>query len=42
MMSIPLYDAALMGAALTLLLVVLAFNIISAVILRGAVRRAAA
>jgi len=42
MMSIPLYDAALMGAALTLLLVVLAFNIVSAVVLRGAVRRAAA
>ncbi len=42
MMSIPLYDAALMGAALTLLLVVLAFNIISALVLRGAVRRAAA
>ena len=42
MMSIPLYDAALMGAALTLLLVVLAFNIVSALVLRGAVRRAAA
>lgn len=42
MMSIPLYDSALMGAALTLLLVVLAFNIIAALVLRLAVRRAAA
>jgi phosphate transport system permease protein len=42
MMSIPLYDAALMGAALTLLLVVLAFNVVSMLVLRGAVRRAAA
>ena len=41
MMSIPLYDSALMGAALTLLLVVLAFNIIAALVLRLAVRRAA-
>jgi phosphate transport system permease protein len=39
MLSIPLYDAALMGAALILLLVVLAFNILSALILRR-VRRA--
>jgi phosphate transport system permease protein len=42
MMSIPLYDSALMGAALTLLLVVLVFNIIAALVLRLAVRRAAA
>ncbi len=42
MMSIPLYDAALMGAALALLLVVLAFNIASALILRRVVRRAGA
>jgi phosphate transport system permease protein len=42
MMSIPQYDAALMGAALVLLLVVLVFNIISALILQSAVRRAAA
>jgi len=42
MMSIPLYDSALMGAALVLLVVVLLFNIVSALILRSAVRRAAA
>ena len=42
MMSIPLYDAALMGAALILLVVVLIFNIISVLALRSAVRRAAA
>ena len=42
MMSIPLYDAALMGAALVLLLVVLVFNIVSTLILRGVVRKAAA
>lgn len=42
MMSIPLYDAALMGAALVLLVVVLLFNIVSVLVLRGAVRRAAA
>jgi len=39
MMSIPLYDAALMGAALVLLLVVVAFNILSALILRQVTRR---
>jgi phosphate transport system permease protein len=33
MMSIPLYDSALLGAALILLLVVLAFNIVSRLIL---------
>jgi phosphate transport system permease protein len=39
MMSVPLYDAALMGAGLFLLLVVLAFNLVARVILRRAVRR---
>lgn len=34
MMSIPLYDAALLGAALVLLMIVLFFNIISTVVLR--------
>ena len=34
MMSIPLYDAALLGAALILLLIVLVFNIISRLVLR--------
>jgi len=34
MLSIPLYDAALLGAALVLLLVVLVFNILSRLILR--------
>lgn len=42
MMSIPLYDAALLGGALILLLVVLAFNILSTLILRRIVRRAKA
>jgi phosphate transport system permease protein len=41
MMSIPLYDAALMGAALILLLVVLAFNLVAVLALRQAARRAA-
>jgi phosphate transport system permease protein len=43
MMSIPLYDSALMGAALILLVIVLTFNIASTLILRrimGRVRRA--
>jgi phosphate transport system permease protein len=40
MMSIPMYDAALMGAALILLLVILAFNLIAVLALRRAVRRA--
>lgn len=40
MMSIPLYDAALMGAALILLLVVLGFNLAAVLVLRGAARRA--
>ncbi len=39
MMSIPMYDAALMGAALILLLVILAFNLVAALALRQAVRR---
>jgi len=43
MMSIPMYDAALMGAALILLVIVLVFNIASTLVLRrimGQVRRA--
>lgn len=40
MLSIPLYDAALLGAALILLVVVLVFNIISTLILRRIVGRA--
>jgi phosphate transport system permease protein len=43
MMSIPLYDAALMGAALILLVIVLVFNVASTLILRrimGRVRMA--
>lgn len=40
MMSIPMYDAALMGAALILLLVILAFNLVAVLALRQAVRRA--
>lgn len=39
MMSIPLYDAALMGAALILLLIVLVFNIVSALILQRVLGR---
>ena len=42
MMSIPMYDAALMGAALILLIIVLVFNIVSTLVLRrimGQVRR---
>jgi len=41
MMSIPLYDSALLAAALVLLLIVLAFTIVARVILLHAVRRAA-
>lgn len=41
-LSIPLYDAALMGAALVLLMVVVAFNIASALALRSVSRRLAA
>ena len=40
MMSIPMYDAALMGAALILLVVILAFNLVAVLALRQAVRRA--
>jgi phosphate transport system permease protein len=40
MMSIPLYDAALMGAALILLLVVLGFNLVAVLALQQAARRA--
>ncbi len=39
MMSIPLYDAALLGAALVLLLVILAFNIVSTLVLQRVLRR---
>jgi phosphate transport system permease protein len=40
MMSVPLYDAALMGAALLLLVIVLAFNLGAALVLVRANRRA--
>jgi phosphate transport system permease protein len=39
MLSIPLYDAALLGAALILLLIVLVFNIIATLVLRRVVGR---
>lgn len=39
MMSIPMYDAALLGAALLLLVIVLFFNLISALILRRMMMR---
>ncbi len=39
MMSIPLYDAALLGAALVLLVVILIFNIISMLILQRILRK---
>ncbi len=39
MMSIPLYDAALLGAALILLVVILIFNIISMLVLQRMLRR---
>ncbi|MBN1886932.1 MAG: phosphate ABC transporter permease subunit PstC [Thermoflexales bacterium] len=42
MMSIPLYDAALMGAALVLLLIVLGFNILATVVLHQVARRSKA
>jgi phosphate transport system permease protein len=42
MLSIPLYDAALMGAALMLLLIVLTFNILSTLALRRILGRAGA
>jgi phosphate transport system permease protein len=39
MMSIPLYDAALLGAALILLAIVLLFNIASNLVLHRMLRR---
>jgi phosphate transport system permease protein len=39
MMSIPLYDAALLGAALVLLVVILIFNILSTLVLQRFLRR---
>ncbi|MBN2548868.1 MAG: ABC transporter permease subunit, partial [Anaerolineales bacterium] len=39
MLSIPLYDSALLGAALVLLVIVLIFNILSTLALRHIVRR---
>lgn len=39
MMSIPLYDAALLGAALVLLIVILIFNIISTLVLQRMLER---
>jgi phosphate transport system permease protein len=39
MMSIPLYDAALLGAALVLLVVILIFNVISMLVLQRMLRR---
>lgn len=39
MMSIPLYDAALLGAALVLLIVILIFNILSTLVLQRVARR---
>jgi phosphate transport system permease protein len=39
MMSIPLYDAALLGAALVLLVIILIFNIISTLVLQSMSRR---
>jgi phosphate transport system permease protein len=39
MMSIPLYDAALLGAALVLLVVILIFNIISTLVLQRMLQR---
>jgi hypothetical protein len=40
-MSVPLYDAALLAAALILLLVVLAFNLVAALILQRVKRSVA-
>ncbi len=39
MMSIPLYDAALLGGALVLLVVILVFNILSTIVLQGLLGR---
>jgi phosphate transport system permease protein len=41
MMSVPLYDSALLAAALVLLLVVLVFTLAARIVLLRAVRRAA-
>jgi len=40
MMSVPLYDAALMGSALFLLMIVLGFSLLAQITLRRMVRRA--
>lgn len=40
MMSVPLYDAALMASSLLLLLIVLAFNLVARLVLRQTVKRA--
>jgi phosphate transport system permease protein len=40
MMSVPLYDAALLSAALVLLVVVLVFNVLSTLVLRHIIGRA--
>lgn len=42
MMSIPMYDAALLGAALLLLIIVLIFNLIAAIVLRRMMMRSLA
>jgi phosphate transport system permease protein len=39
MMSIPLYDSALLGAALVLLIVILFFNILSTLVLQRMLER---
>ncbi len=41
MMSVPLYDSALLAAALVLLLLVFAFNLLARAALHYAIRRAA-
>jgi phosphate transport system permease protein len=41
MMSIPTYDSALMFAALVLLAVVIVFNVLAVLVLRGVERRIA-
>jgi phosphate transport system permease protein len=42
MMSIPMYDAALLGAALILLVVVLAFNVVATFVLQRVMGRSIA
>jgi phosphate transport system permease protein len=39
MMSIPLYDSALLSAALVLLIVILVFNILSVIVLQRMLRQ---